>query len=289
MSSSRKGRRTIVVDGVRYSWQARGTDEGGIAVSVATDDAFVSGQRGQWLHFHVPYDSLMSAHEASWGAHQRARVTPGLVRRAIEFACRRKPPFTGRGGEPDVQLSREDVAALVAEAPLERIQGELRRVEVQLARLTAEMFEKDGDATLVCTAEVLLAYWLEIARIEEMVHDDAVRDTVNTWLKAHADARLQVTAPIQMATNAISSTLAKSWPAWQGAHSRCCERRSGLAFFLERCARAGLSEVVARIDTSEVDARFRAWNEPFDRDMSFGWIPGSHFWWSPPRRRPARI
>jgi hypothetical protein len=98
VSSSRKGKRRLVVDQTLYSWVARGTDYGGIEVAVATEEAFVPGQRGQWLRFRVPYDQLVIATESGWSMSQRSAVTPALVRRAIELARGIEPPFRGTAG-----------------------------------------------------------------------------------------------------------------------------------------------------------------------------------------------
>ncbi len=292
MSSSRKGKRRLVVDGVAYHWVARGTDYGGVTVGVATDEAFVPGQRGQWLHFKVPYD-VVTGTGGGCSASQRAAVTPALVRRAIELARGLEPPFTGRAGLPDQSLPSELVATLLPQVPLERVRLDLGLASRLLGEIIAASGEAEQDETTrsrqgAAFCSLCLSLRLELERPGAGPEPSA---EVDAWFRAAAPSLERVVPHVEAARRALEQTIERPWPAWQHEWHHCCDRCSALAAFVEfgrRAGLAGLDALAARVGRLALDARLRSPREhegkgalgrsPYD-------APASHWWWA--LRAPA--
>lgn len=126
MAVPKKGWRPITVASQRYYWRAMGS-EFGIDAVVVTDAAFVDGQTAQQLRFKLDYDHHSMVHQGGGGAtlHQRAAVSPAVIRRAIELSRQGRPPFSGGFGLPHVLLT----------------EGHLRELQ-DLARLEPPSFSK---------------------------------------------------------------------------------------------------------------------------------------------------
>jgi len=122
MAVPRNGWRTIVVSDSQYRWRAIGTDFG-IKVVVVTDAAFERGKAAQQLRFRLDYDHLETPFKTPLASgvslKQRAAVSPGVVRLAIERALTLPQPFTGKHGDPDIILESRIVAELQASARVE--------------------------------------------------------------------------------------------------------------------------------------------------------------------------
>jgi len=116
MAVPRKGWRTITVDEKLYYWRATGTDWD-LSVAVVTSEAFERGETAQQLRFHLNYDHRREPMIGGGVAlHQRAAVTPGVIRRAIHVATAMTPSFTGVHGQPDIILEGTLLDLLQAEA-----------------------------------------------------------------------------------------------------------------------------------------------------------------------------
>lgn len=274
MGISRKGKRLLTIGDERYFWCSHGTDYG-IAVVVVTEDAFVHGQRGQQLGFSVPYGELVVAHDTHWSGRSHTVVTPGVVRRAIDLAKRAAPPFTGRAGEPDLLLSEEDVRRASAETPRVRIEANLVRADADLAAVVDAMGAPANDPAPVYKVGVLMDRLLDIGHMSQLAPEteDAL---VEGWFQRHARTIERIVPSIQAAANAIAQTLTTPQPFPDSARERCYERRSALAAFLDLGNRAGLGDVLARVDTAAADTALRA-----ERPTKFAppGIPRSHWWW----------
>lgn len=109
----------MTVDAQRFYWRALGGDWF-INVVIVTDAAFVSGHTAQQLRFRLSYDQLRTACPGgSISLHQRAAITPAVVRRAIELSRERVPAFSGDLDLADVELSGSETHELQELARLE--------------------------------------------------------------------------------------------------------------------------------------------------------------------------
>lgn len=119
MAVPRKGWRPLALNEQTYYWRANGQDWG-IEVVIVTGDAFISGARAQQLVFTLDYDHLRTPHPGgSTSLQQRAAVSPGIIRSAIEYAIVADPPFIGTPGGNDISLPVHAVAALQDHARLD--------------------------------------------------------------------------------------------------------------------------------------------------------------------------
>jgi hypothetical protein len=237
VGSSRKGKRRIVVDDVEYFWTATGSDHG-ITVAVVTGDAFVHGQRGQWLRFAVGYGSASVPQEGGWRLIAQRSVTPGVVRRAIEVARRRG--FTGREGLPDMVLTPEESAAALAETPERRI---------------ARMLAAASDALADGRMEVVIGLFGDIGETIAKDPECGHFMVLDAWFKAAADRLRAQVVGIQGYVDATLATLEKDWPNRQFPTERCRERHAALMMFLNHARRAGLADVDDAVDRRGLAAR----------------------------------
>jgi len=123
MAVPKKGWRKITVRNARFFWRTLGTDWEVNAV-VVTEAAFVSGKRAQQLLFTLDYDlRLIGCGDGFRSYRQRAVISPGVVRMAIELSLDMWPPFTGLHGLPDVLLPASALAELQAAARVEPVTG----------------------------------------------------------------------------------------------------------------------------------------------------------------------
>ncbi|MEW5849971.1 MAG: hypothetical protein AB2A00_14340 [Myxococcota bacterium] len=271
MGASRKGMRSITVGNRRYFWRAKGTDHG-INVVVTTDEAFVSGQHGQWLFVTVPYYSMSAAHQDGWSLHQRAIVKPGVVRQFIERALTRQRPFTGRDGEPDITLTVDEVADVMKGPTGAFLAAELRRAGEVLV---------DVDPTnpnAKTRVEVLWGYFLSIGRLCETNHAPELSELVRGWFEEHGVALAQAVGAINGAVASLRDDVRKPTPEWQAAWERHCQRRSGLQCLLDLARAAGAS-VLDDVDTSLLDAAIAERAKREKPVKPWPGIPASHAWW----------
>ena len=273
MAASRKGMRSLVVGPSRYFWRAKGSDNG-ITVAITTDGSFVSGQHGQWLHLVVPYNSMSAAHRDSWSLHQRASVQPGLIRRFIEAAQTRTPPFTGRDGDQDIRLDDTEVAAILAQPPDVFLAEELKRASDALNAVIDRGTEHAPN-----TVEVLLGYFSSIGCLLASNDGPALRAAVNGWFSAHERRLNDAASILHAALNALQHEVRVPSQAWEAKWERLCQRRSGFESLFE-LGRAARSTTVMNLDTKALDAelRKRGANEKYVRPRPE--IPPSHLWWS---------
>jgi hypothetical protein len=137
----RKGWRSIAVSDHHYFWRAIGRDWS-ISVVVVTEAAFARAGTAQQLRFELSYDPLREKRPQSETHHQRAVVSPAVVRRAIEIATELTPPFTGDHGKPHMTLPAEFDDAI----------RELARVEPALARAFPRLSQLDPeDRAVICS------------------------------------------------------------------------------------------------------------------------------------------
>jgi hypothetical protein len=120
MAVPQKGWRPITVDAQRFYWRAIGGDWW-IAAVVVTDAAFVHGRTAQQLRFRLDYDQHHLVHPGGGGAslHQRAAISPRVIRRAIELSRKCVPAFSGEFDLADAELPEVDLRELQELARLE--------------------------------------------------------------------------------------------------------------------------------------------------------------------------
>jgi hypothetical protein len=267
MGATRKGRRRIVIDGVEYFWSSRG-DDYGIGIAVCTSDAFERGQRGQWLRFQIGYESRVAADGHGWQLHQRSAVTPVVIRRAIEIAHRRDPPFTGRPGQPDVVLDRDEAHEALDLTIAQTIAIDLRAATAELDRILAPR-----------AVTQLMGCWFAIGRNLES-GEPSEREPVDDWICVRSDQLIAARVTLQQDGDAIPETLVRAMD--RSAYSRCCEQRSAIEFLIAMCRDR---DVGLDLDTRRTDELLRA--VAVDRPTVRSGIPASHWWWHHPRIPPG--
>lgn len=119
MAIPRKHFRSLVVRERTFFWRVV-SDLDAVDVLVVTEDAFVSGQRGQQLRavWWRPADPLpeLSSERVHAYLPRPAAVTPALVRRLVEAGLDADPPFTGRPGAGDVRVAETVVREVQLQA-----------------------------------------------------------------------------------------------------------------------------------------------------------------------------
>jgi hypothetical protein len=245
MSLAKRDWRPLAADGVGYFWRASGTDDG-ISVVVVTADAFAPGRRGQQLGFLVDYPTV---------------VSPGVVRRAVDYAVRARPPFTGRAGEADVRLANPLARVLARDEPRDAL---LAALESLAGIIRADPSRPGMDWSI---ADRLM----EIAAAIELA--PALRDDpeVQTWYdRTQAPDRANAA---RVLADAARAALGRDRRYWQWG----CWYRSALEVLFALAASDGAG---AATDVRDLDRRLRALPAETRRSPWVTALPASHDWWA---------